>query len=58
MIKKAKNKDMADAPVAKENKGVAQEYFFAGGTEYKPVTIVADSKEEAEALYLKTRVQI
>lgn len=32
-------------------------YHFTGGTEYVPVTIEAETYEEAEAEWLKTRVK-
>lgn len=32
-----------------------EEFFFAGGLEYLPQTIVAESREEAERTWLETR---
>lgn len=55
-IKNAANKDMADVKT-KENKALA-EYFFAGGMEYYPITILAASQAEAEELYIKQRVPV
>ena len=55
MITKAKNKDMATTDTV-VNKAVEQEYHFAGSTEFLPATVTAPSKEEAEKIYLKTRI--
>ena len=32
-----------------------EEFFFAGGLEYLPQTVVAESREEAEKIWLETR---
>lgn len=41
-----------------EKVSIKQEFFFAGGGEYKPCTIEANSIEEATALYVKQREAI
>jgi len=38
--------------------GSPQEYFFPGGLEYKPQTINAESQEEAEEIYEKTKEKV
>ena len=38
--------------------GAPQEFFFAGGLEYKPQTVTAHSKEEAEEIYEKTKQKV
>ena len=38
--------------------GSPQEFFFPGGLEYKPQTITANSREEAEEIYEKTKVKV
>ena len=56
---KAKNKDMASVE-SKENKEASelQEFFFSGGTVYKPVTVRAVSRAEAEAEWERVRVSV
>ncbi len=39
----------------KTKKQAAQEYHFPGGGEYVPQTVLAESREEAEAEYIRTR---
>ena len=41
-----------------KEKGIAEEYFFSGGTEYLPQTITAKSKEEAEKEWLQIRKKV
>ena len=55
---KSKNKDMASVDT-KENKEIQTptEYFFSGGMEYKPVAVIATSKEEAESKWKEVRVK-
>ena len=38
--------------------GSPQEYFFPGGLEYKPQTITANSQEEANEIYEKTKTKV
>ena len=56
MINKSKNKDMNNAE-NKENKQY-EDYFFAGGLEFKPMNVRATSQAEAEEVWLAERVSI
>jgi len=47
MQKNTQNKAMGD----KEIKSKGEQYHFSGGTEYKPMTVVANSQEEALKIY-------
>lgn len=38
--------------------GSPQEFFFPGGLEYKPQTISANSQEEADEIYQKTKEKV
>lgn len=38
--------------------GSPKEYFFPGGLEYKPQTVTAESQEEAEEIYEKTKQKV
>ena len=38
--------------------GFPQEFFFPGGLKYRPQTISANSKEEAEEIYEKTKIKV
>lgn len=38
--------------------GSPQEFFFAGGLEFKPQTVTATSREEAEEIYEKTKQKV
>ena len=49
MIKEATNKDAGDA---------TEQYFFSGGTEYEPVTVMAKDSKEAEEIWLKIRKKV
>lgn len=49
-----KNKDMASVP----EKKTKQVYFFAGGTEYLPMTIEAESAEEAQTMWEIARTPV
>jgi hypothetical protein len=51
MIEKAKNKIIGDPPSAKAEQPL-EEYHFAGGREYEPLTVLAKSREEAEAIWI------
>ena len=51
---KGKNKDMATVE-SKANKGELQEFFFSGGLEYKPITVLARNRQEAEAEWERVR---
>jgi hypothetical protein len=35
--------------------GTPKEYFFSGGLQYRPQTVMASSQEEAQEIYEKTR---
>lgn len=55
MLKNYKNKLITDS----ENKDEElQEFHFAGGLEYEPITIQARSREEAEEIWQIKRVAI
>lgn len=45
-------------PAKNKAVGTPQEFFFAGGLEYKPQTVTANSREEAEAIYEKTKQKV
>lgn len=51
-IEQANNRDMASA-TNKANKG--EEYFFSGGLEFQPYTVIAESQDEAYTQWLKVR---
>ena len=38
--------------------GSPQEYFFPGGLEYKPLTVTANSQEEADEIYEKQKQKV
>jgi len=44
--------------VSPEIKAQSQEFHFPGGLEFKPTTIVANSREEAEKIWLKQRIKV
>lgn len=44
--------------IGKENVKNKQEYFFSGGQEYLPLTIRADSQEEAEKVWEQSRKKV
>ena len=46
MEKNYKNKMVKDADTK-----ALQEFFYPGGTEFEPITILAADKKEADALY-------
>ena len=48
-----KNKMIGETDV--KNKSEKEDFFFAGGLEYLPQTIRAESREEAEKIWLETR---
>lgn len=58
MIPKAKNKDMATVKAKQNKAAVLVEYFFAGGGEYLPLTVFAESQEKANEIYILERVKI
>ena len=60
MINKAENKDMASVAnkESKTQKEALQEYHFAGGTEFKPATVLASNQEEANKIYSKEKLSI
>lgn len=49
MQTQSKNKAIGESP---------REFFFAGGGEYKPQTVTANSIEEAEEIYQKTKEKV
>lgn len=55
MLKSEKNKMLGSEDI--KNKEVEQsiEYHFPGGLEYKPMTVKAKNREEAEAIWEKKR---
>lgn len=53
MIKESQNKSINQKP-----KGELQEFHFAGGLEYVPQTIKAESREEAEKVWAETRIKV
>ncbi len=46
---------MIDGTQAKNKEVKKEEFFFAGGLEYLPQTITAESREEAEKIWFETR---
>ena len=40
-----------------KNKALGEEYFFSGGTEHIPMTVTAESLEEATKVWEKTKVK-
>ena len=40
-----------------EAKTKGNEYFFSGGLEYEPQTVTADTPEEAEKIWVETRMR-
>jgi hypothetical protein len=38
--------------------GTPQEYFFPGGLQYRPQTVIASSIEEAQEIYEKTKQKV
>jgi len=57
MITNSKNKDMASSEET-TTKVVLQEFHFAGGGEYYPMTILAANIFEAEKIYITKRIII
>ena len=49
MQTQSKNKAIGESP---------REFFFAGGGEYKPQTVIASSIEEAQEIYEKTKQKV
>lgn len=49
MQTQSKNKAIGESP---------REFFFAGGLVYKPQTVTADSLEEAQEIYEKTKQKV
>lgn len=53
------NKAITNKEVEKgEIKTTIEEYHFAGGMEYEPLTVEAASREEAEKLWEARRVKV
>jgi len=55
MIKNAQNKAINSENIETKDEKVKENYFFAGGLKYKPKTIAATTREEAEEQWIKTR---
>ena len=53
MIEKSTNKSME-----KKDVKTKEDYHFAGGMEYLPMTIEAESREEAEKIYKEKREKV
>ena len=49
------NKNKMIGETDAKNKSEKEDFFFAGGLEYLPQTIRAESREEAEKIWLETR---
>jgi hypothetical protein len=50
------NKNKMVDGTKEKNKGVgSEEFFFSGGLEYLPQTILAEGREEAEKIWQETR---
>jgi hypothetical protein len=47
-----------DEPETKNKAAKVEEYFFPGGTEYVPMTISAESLEEATKVYEKSKIKV
>ena len=51
------NKNKMIGETDAKNKSEKENFFFAGGLEYLPQTIKAESREAAEKIWLETRKQ-
>jgi len=49
-------KNSTPAPSATAPKG--EEYFFSGGLEFLPITVIASSREEAEEKWKAARIPV
>jgi hypothetical protein len=58
MIEKSTNKMIGGSNKPEIKNKVVEEYHFAGGMEYKPITIEAESREEAEKIYKVKREKV
>ncbi|MDQ3158807.1 MAG: hypothetical protein M3P98_01560 [bacterium] len=58
MIELSKNKDMANTPKKTKEIGAKEDYFFPGGTKYLPQTVQAESQEEANEIYEKSKAKV
>lgn len=58
MLKDEKNKMLNEKDVKTKEVEVLEEFHFPGGLEYKPMTIKAKSREEAEAIWEKKREKV
>jgi hypothetical protein len=56
MEKNYKNKMVNEAKNKSESK--LQEFFYPGGGEYEPITILATSQEKADELYENRRIKV
>lgn len=56
MQKEAKNKQVTG--VTNKAEGELQEFHFAGGGEYQPLSVHARSREEAEEIWRKERKKV
>ncbi len=57
MIEKAKNKIIGEPPELKIEQPL-EEFHFAGGREYEPLTVHAVSREEAEEIWIRERKKV
>ena len=58
MQKEAKNKQITDANNKSQSTNELQEFHFAGGLEYEPLTVQARNREEAEEIWQKERKKV
>lgn len=60
MEKNYKNKQITDTETKtpQTNEGALEDFFFAGGGEYEPLTVQARSREEAEEIWQKQRKKV
>ncbi len=57
MIEEHKNKKIGEPPKSKTDSPL-EEYHFAGGREYEPLTVRAKSREEAEEIWKQERKKV
>jgi hypothetical protein len=57
MIEKAKNKIIGEPQTTKSDLPL-EEFHFAGGREYEPLTVHARSREEAEEIWMRERKKV
>jgi hypothetical protein len=47
-----------EEPEVKNKSAKVEEYFFPGGTEYVPMTVPAESFEEAKKVYERSKIKV